>query len=59
LGAAMCAAVSAEVFHTMENARESLGQGYKTVYVPRAENRETYNVLYEKYGQLNRFLEAR
>ncbi len=59
LGAAMCAAVSAEVFHTMENARESLGQGYKTVYVPRAENRETYNALYEKYWQLNRFLEAR
>jgi L-ribulokinase len=59
LGAAMCAAVSAGVFHTMENARESLGQGYKTLYVPRAENRETYNALYKKYWQLNRFLEAR
>ncbi|SCD18855.1 Ribulokinase [Proteiniphilum saccharofermentans] len=59
LGAAMCAAVAAGVFHSMESALESLGQGYKTVYVPRVENRETYDVLYEKYRQLNRFLEAR
>lgn len=55
LGAAMCAAVAAGVFPTMERARESLGQGYKTVYVPRAENRDTYNILYDKYQELGNF----
>jgi L-ribulokinase len=57
LGAAMCAAVSAGIFHTMEHALESMGQGYKTVYMPRLQNRETYNALYKKYRHLNRFLE--
>ena len=48
LGAAMCAAVSAGIFHTMEHALESMGQGYKTVYTPRPENQETYNALYKR-----------
>lgn len=52
LGAAMCATVAAAVFHTMESARETLGQGYKTVYIPREENRKAYNVLYGKYCHL-------
>ncbi|RNC66525.1 ribulokinase [Proteiniphilum sp. X52] len=58
LGAAMCAAVAAGAFNSMESALQSLGQGYKTVYLPRVENRETYDVLYEKYRQLSRFLET-
>lgn len=56
LGAVMCAAVAAGVFDTMEDARESLGQGYKTVYVPREENFETYDILYDKYLKLGNFL---
>ena len=56
LGAAMCAAVSAGVFHTMESAQEYLGQGYKTVYVPRTKNQKTYNILYDKYRKLGNFL---
>lgn len=59
LGAAICAATSAGVFDTMESAQESLGQGYKTVYDPRTENRDAYNALYRKYRQLNRFLEGK
>ena len=56
LGAAICAAVAADVFDTMEGAQESLGQGYNRVYVPRIENHETYDVLYDKYRKLGNFL---
>ena len=56
LGAAICAAVAADVFDTMEGAQESLGQGYNRVYVPRVENHETYDVLYDKYRKLGNFL---
>lgn len=56
LGAAICAAVAADVFDTMEGAQESLGQGYNRVYVPRVENHETYDVLYDKYWKLGNFL---
>jgi len=56
LGAAMCAALAAGVFHSMESALESLGQGYMREYVPRAENREIYNLLYSKYRKLGDFL---
>lgn len=59
LGVAMCAAVAAGVFPTMERAQESLGQGYKTEYVPRAENRDAYSALYKKYRQLNWLLEGK
>ena len=59
LGAAMCAAVSADVFDTVEAAQESMGQGYSVVYTPRAEKREAYTALYEKYRELNRFLEGK
>ncbi|MEA4916970.1 ribulokinase [Proteiniphilum sp.] len=56
LGSAICAAVSAGVFDTMEHALESMGQGYKTVYVPRPENRDTYDILYAKYRALGNSL---
>ena len=59
LGAAMCAAVSAGVFDTVEAAQESMGQGYSVVYTPRAEKREAYITLYEKYHELSRFLEGK
>lgn len=57
LGAAMCAAVSAGVFPSMEEALKSVGQGYTTTYMPRSENKAVYDVLYEKYAALNLFLE--
>lgn len=58
LGAAMCAAVAAKVFPSMESALETMGQGYMVEYMPRAENRKTYDLLYTKYRQLNYFLEG-
>ncbi len=52
LGAAICAAVAADLFSTMESASESLGQGYMMEYIPCAENRATYDILYDKYRKL-------
>ena len=52
LGAAICAAVAADLFSTMESASESLGQGYMMEYLPRTENRATYDTLYDKYRKL-------
>ncbi len=56
LGAAMCAAVAAGLFDRVEDAQESLGQGYDKVYVPRTEYRERYNILYDTYRKLGNFL---
>lgn len=58
LGAAMCAAVAVGGFPAVGHAQESLGQGYNRVYVPRAENRETYNILYDKYRKLSNYLDT-
>lgn len=52
LGAAMCAGIASGLFPTIEKAQEAFAQGYKTVYIPRGENRKTYNVLYGKYCHL-------
>ena len=56
LGAAMCAAVAAGLFDRVEDAQESLGQGYDKVYVPRTEYRERYNILYDTYRKLGNCL---
>ncbi len=58
LGAAICAAVAAGVFESMEQAQEKLGQGNLAVYMPREENRKTYNLLYRKYKNLGMFLQG-
>jgi L-ribulokinase len=52
LGAAMCAAVAAGVFDTVESAQQALGQGYSTVYTPYEQNQKTYDILYAKYKKL-------
>ena len=57
LGAALGAAVSAGAFPSMQEALETMGQGHDKVYTPRSENREVYDVLYEKYKHFNRLLE--
>ena len=54
LGAAMCAAVAAGVFNSVEEAQQALGQGYSKVYTPREENRKTYYTLYTRYKELGK-----
>ncbi len=54
LGAAMCAAVAGKLFTSLEGAQEALGQGNKTIYSPRVENKGTYDALYAKYIKLGK-----
>lgn len=58
LGVAMCAAVSAGLFQSVEQAQDVLGQGNLTVYLPREENREVYNALYAKYKGFGEYLQG-
>lgn len=58
LGAAMCAAVSAGLFQSIEQAQDVLGQGNLAVYTPREENRDVYNALYAKYKEFGEYLQG-
>jgi L-ribulokinase len=57
LGAAMCAAVAAGVYPTMELAQAAMSSGYDAEYYPQAEKVGTYAELYEKYVKLGGFVE--
>lgn len=52
LGSAMCAAVAAGIFNSLECALETMGQGYNTIFKPCGKNRKTYDVLYANYRKL-------
>lgn len=56
LGTAMCAAVAADLFDSVEQAQDVLEQGNLAVYKPQKENEEVYNVLYEKYKEFGKYL---
>jgi L-ribulokinase len=57
LGAAMCAAVAAGVYPTMEAAQAAMSSGYDAEYYPQAEKAAVYGGLYEKYVKLGNFVE--
>lgn len=57
LGAAMCAAVAAGIYLTMEDAQSAMSSGYDAEYYPQAEKAAIYAVLYEKYVKLGGFIE--
>ena len=57
LGAAMCAAVAAGVYPTMEAAQAAMSSGYDAEYYPQAEKVGVYAKLYEKYVKLGGFIE--
>ena len=57
LGAAMCAAVAAGIYLTMEDAQLAMSSGYDAEYYPQAEKAAIYAVLYEKYVKLGGFIE--
>ena len=56
LGAAMCAAVAAGVYSSLEAAQGALGQGVLAEYVPNEAKKSLYNRTYEKYRLLGNFL---
>ena len=57
LGAAMCAAVAAGVYPTMEAAQAAMSSGYDAAYYPQADKVAVYLELYEKYVRLGGFAE--
>ncbi len=57
LGAAMCAAVAAGIYLTMEEAQAAMSSGYDAEYYPQADKAAIYAVLYEKYVKLGGFIE--
>ncbi len=57
LGAAMCAAVAAGIYLTMEDAQLAMSSGYDAEYYPQAEKAAIYAILYEKYVKLGGFIE--
>lgn len=56
LGVAMCAAVAAHVFHSLEEAQTELGQGDLALYAPNEKKKEIYNALYMRYVSLSRHI---
>lgn len=58
LGVAMCAAVVAGIFDTLEHAQQAMGKGVLAEYKPNEANLEKYNILYNRYKKLSDFLET-
>lgn len=57
LGVAMLAAVAAGLFDSLQHATLRMGQGNLKVYNPRQELAHSYQVRYERYRALGRFLD--
>lgn len=57
LGAAMCAAVVAGTYNSIEEAQKAMNSGFDTEYVPDPTKVEVYQKLYEKYLELGGFVE--
>ena len=50
-------AVVAGVYATTHEAQEKMGGGFETEYHPIPENAAKYQVIYEKYMKLGKFIE--
>lgn len=57
LGAAMCAAVAAGIYATMEEAQQAMGSGFDAEYHPRPAEVAVYETLYHNYLHLGSFIE--
>lgn len=56
-GAAMYAAVAAGIFGTLQEAQDSMCDGFMSVHNPIKENVRKYGMLYKKYIELGTFME--
>lgn len=59
LGAAMFAATAAGLFKKVEYAKNSMGNGFETIYKPDEAQVEIYDKLYNRYRTLGRISEKR
>lgn len=57
LGSAMAAAVVAGVYATTDEAQNKMGGGFETEYHPIPENAAKYQVIYDRYFKLGKFIE--
>lgn len=58
LGAAIYAAVAAEVYPDVPDASKQMGSGFESVYYPQPENVEVYKKRYDRYVALGKFVES-
>jgi len=58
-GAAMFAATAAGLFEDVSAAKESMGNGFGTIYQPEADKASQYRELYQKYKSLGQTIEQR
>ena len=57
LGAAMCAATAAGIYDTIEEAQKHMNSGFVKEYLPIPENAKKYELLYQRYLKLGKFVE--
>lgn len=57
LGAAMTAAVVADIYPSIQDAQNAMGSGFDKIYHPNPTNTEIYNKLYAKYSRFGDFVE--
>ncbi|MBN2349487.1 MAG: ribulokinase [Bacteroidales bacterium] len=57
LGSAMAAAVAGGVYATFEQAKEKMGSGFEKEYLPNGINAVKYQIIYERYRKLGKFIE--
>jgi len=57
-GAAMFAAVAAGVYPKVENAQNTMGQGFASVYQPDETTHGQYMELYRRYLEIGKFTEV-
>jgi L-ribulokinase len=58
MGASMFAATAAGLYDKVEDAMQSMGQGFDAEYHPNEENVLYYQKRYEQYKKLGSFIEA-
>jgi len=58
LGAAMFAAVAADIHSSVADAMQAMGSGFDAEYLPNPENAAKYDIIYQKYVMLGEHIET-
>lgn len=57
LGAAMFAAVAADIYASVDKAQDAMGSGFCMEYIPNMETHAKYSSLYSEYTNLGKYME--